>query len=335
MSRSRLVVFISMAVVLVGGLAALGILVLEPARAAVGPLPGEGLSLPQDARFVAGFDVKRLTESPFYQKYAPKGGRPDAFADLEARIGLNPERDLDQVLIAGRDGGPGTGVAMVFGRFDRPRLSQAVEARKDEVTWKALAGTNVYLFKEGSRRAAALAFLDDRTLVIGSQAGVEATVQGHTSGAGGLKGNPTLLALLEQVKPGSAFWMVGDQSLLRNLPNAIPGHGGPGGASTSMTLPNLQSLLVTGDLESAVSLSVTGETTDEAAAKNLADVVRGLTALIALQAAQRPELKDLGSAINVSTEGRRVLLRARFPYEMIEALQGPGKTASAAPAPAR
>jgi hypothetical protein len=328
MSRSRLVVFISMTVVLLGGLGALGILVLEPARAAVGPLPGEGLSLPKDARFVAGFDVKRLTESPFYQKYAPKGGRPEAFADLEARIGLNPERDIDQVLVAGRDGDPGAGVAMVFGRFDRTKLSQAVEARKDDVTWKAMGGTNVYLFKEGSRRAAALAFLDDRTLAIGSQAGVEATVQGHASGAGGLKGNPTLLALLEQVKPGSAFWMVGDQSLLRNLPSAIPVPGGQGGASTSMTLPNLQSLLVTGDLESAVSLSVTGEATDEAAARNLADVVRGFTALIALQSAQRPELKDLGSAINVSTEGRRVLVNARFSYELLEAVERPAKAAA-------
>jgi hypothetical protein len=123
--------------------------------------------------------------------------------------------------------------------------------------------------------------------------------------------------------------MVGDQSLLRNLPNAIPAPGGQGG-STSMTLPNLQSLLVTGDLEQAVSLSVTGETTDEAAAKHLADVVRGFTALIALQAAQKPELADLGSAINVSTEGRLVLLRARFPYELLDALQGPGRAASAA-----
>ena len=196
-----------------------------------------------------------------------------------------------------------------------------------------MGGTNVYLFKEGSRRAGALAFLDDRTLVIGSQAGVEATVPGHASGAAGLKGNPTLLALLEQVQPGSTFWMVGDQSLLgtcrmRSLLPAVAG-------STSMTLPALKSLLVTGDLEPAVSLSVTGETTDEAAAKNLADVVRGFTALIALQAAQKPELADLGSAINVSTEGRRVLLRARFPYELLDALQRPGKAASAAPAPAR
>jgi hypothetical protein len=322
-----------MAVVLAGSLAALGLLVLEPARAAVGPLPGEGLSLPADARFVAGFDVKRVTQSPFYQKFAPKGGRPDAFADVEARIGLNPERDLDQVVIAGRDGDPGSGVAMVMGRFDRTRLAQAVEARRDKdgVTWKSLGGTNVYLFKEGSRRAAALAFLDDRTLVIGSQAAVESTVESHASGASGLKSNKALLGLLEQVKPGSAFWMVGDQSLLKNLPNAVPMPGGSSGASTSMTLPNLQSLMVTGDLESAVSLSVTGETTDDAAARNLADVVRGFTALIALQATSRPELKELGSAINVSTEGRRVLLQARFPYELLEALERPAAKAPAAP----
>jgi hypothetical protein len=75
--------------------------------------------------------------------------------------------------------------------------------------------------------------------------------------------------------------------------------------------------------------------TDEAAAKNLADVVRGCTALIALQAAQKAELADLGSAISVRTEGRRVLLSARFPYELLDALQGPGKAVSAAPAPAR
>jgi hypothetical protein len=88
-----------------------------------------------------------------------------------------------------------------------------------------------------------------------------------------------------------------------------------------MTLPNLQSLLVTGDLESAVSLSVTGETTDDAAARNLADVVRGFVALAQMQAAQKPELKDLGSALSVATEANKVLLTARFPYELLDALQ--------------
>jgi hypothetical protein len=173
------------------------------------------------------------------------------------------------------------------------------------------------MFKEGSKGAAAMAFLDDHTLVIGSLAGVESTVTSHGSGQAGLKGNLTLIRLLGLVKPGSAFWMVGDQSLLANLPKTVPGVGG----GAAMTLPNLQSLLVTGELESAVSLSVTGETTDEAAAKNLADVVKGFAALVQLQAAQKPEWKELGTAINVSTEANRVLLSARFSYELIDALQ--------------
>lgn len=217
---------------------------------------------------------------------------------------------------------------MVLGRFDRTRLMQAIEAKKDEVSWKSLSGQNVYMFREGTKGAAAMAFLDDHSLVIGSLAGVESTVASHAGGPSGLKSNSTLIRLLEQVKPGSAFWMVGDQSLLASLPKTLPGVGGAG---NTMTLPNLQSLLVTGELESAVSLSVTGETTDEAAAKNLADLVRGFAALVQLQAAQKPEWKELGSAINVSTEANKVLLSARFSYDLLDSLQ-PSRAAASAPA---
>jgi hypothetical protein len=59
---------------------------------------------------------------------------------------------------------------------------------------------------------------------------------------------------------------------------------------------------------------------DEAGAKNLADVVRGLVALTALQSGQKPELKGLASAVSVATEGNRVHLTARLPYEILDAL---------------
>jgi hypothetical protein len=149
---------------------------------------------------------------------------------------------------------------------------------------------------------------------------VEATVANRASGRLGLGGTASLVRLLEQVKPGSAFWMVGDQSLLANLPKSLPAPGGSG-ASTGLTLPNLQSLIVSGELEPALSLSVIGETADEASARNLADLVRGFAALVQLQAAQRPELRDLGSAVGVTTEGSRILLSARFRYELLEALK--------------
>jgi hypothetical protein len=267
-------------------------------------------------------------DSPFYKKYAAaQGMRPDAFADLEARTGILPERDLDQVVVAGLGSSRESGVAMVLGRFDRTKLMQMVEAKKDGVTWKSLAGTNVYMFREGTKGASALAFLDDHTLVIGSLPGVEATVSSHGGNKPGLQSNHTLVRLLGQVRPGSAFWMVGDQSVLADLPKSVPGVGA---GATSMTLPNLQSLLVTGELEGAVSLNVTGEATDEASAKNLADLVRGFAAIVQLQASQKPEWKELGTAINVSTEANNVLLTGRFSYELLDSLQ-PNRSAGNPP----
>jgi hypothetical protein len=59
-------------------------------------------------------------------------------------------------------------------------------------------------------------------------------------------------------------------------------------------------------------------------------VVRGFVALATLQASQKPELKDLASAINVTTDANRVLVNARIPYSLIDALQ-PKKAADAAP----
>src|SRR5918995_482843 len=150
MTRSRLVVFVSMLVVTVGALAALGALYLDPARAAVGPLPAEALALPGDSRFVLGLDVRRFVDSPFYSRFARQEGqaRPEAFGQLEARLGLNPERDLDRVVIAGRvtsGKGKESGVALVTGRFDRYKLSRAAE-EKPGVTHKNHQGTSVYLY---------------------------------------------------------------------------------------------------------------------------------------------------------------------------------------------
>ncbi len=42
--------------------------------------------------------------------------------------------------------------------------------------------------------------------------------------------------------------------------------------------------------------------------------------LVTLQAASKPELKDLASAITVATDENRVLVNARIPYETLDAL---------------
>ena len=58
-----------------------------------------------------GLDVRKFVASPFYARFASERGqaRPDAFRELEDKFGLNPERDLDRVIIAGRDTSKCTG----------------------------------------------------------------------------------------------------------------------------------------------------------------------------------------------------------------------------------
>jgi hypothetical protein len=340
MTRSRFVVSLSGILVGAGALAALGALYLDPARAAVGPLPGFGLALPADTRFVMGVDVQRLTSSSFYQRFAKQQrslARPDAFKELEEKTGIQPERDLDQLVIAGRGGGPDEPpVVLVRGRFDRTRLSRALETEKKRgVTWKDHAGTTVYLFDETGKRPAAMAFLADDTLILGSAAVIETTLDRTAQGRQPLRDNAGLVALLETVKPGSTVWMVGDQSLLSQLPRTLPAPGGGGGgAGGSVSLPALKSLVVTGDLDPQLSFEVVGEASDEPAARNLADMVRGFVALLSLQASQKPELKDLASAVSVASDAQRVRVSARIPHDLLEALQ-PKRPPASSPAPAQ
>ncbi len=334
MTRSRFVVGASLFVVALGSMAALGALYLDPARAAVGPLPGEALSLPSDTRFVMGFDVKRFVQSEFYRRFgADKSLRPDAFKELEEKLGMNPERDLDFVVVAGRESGqsrgPGSGVVMVSGRFDQYKIGRAIETeKKANVTTKKHEGVSVYLFNEGKPGVAAVAFLDDDTLVLGSLEAVESTITNRVQGRGGLRTNRGLVSLLEGVKPGSTFWMVGDQNLLSHMPAQIPGVG-PDGAAVQ--LPPIQSLVVTGDLEPGLSFEAVGEARDDVAARNLTSVIQGVFALVQLQSGQKPELKELASAVSVATEGTKVRVSARFSYELLESLQ-PKKAATVAPA---
>src|SRR5918992_1576891 len=166
MTRSRLVVFASMVVVGVGAVAALGALYLDPARAAVGPLEAEALALPADSRFVIGLDIQRFVKSPFYGRFSrERKSQPDAFGELEEKFGLDPERDLDAIVIAGREATGAhrdPGVALITGRFDRYKLGRAAEERPG-VTTKNHQGTSMYLYDEEKKRPTAVAFLDDET----------------------------------------------------------------------------------------------------------------------------------------------------------------------------
>jgi hypothetical protein len=57
--------------------------------------------------------------------------------------------------------------------------------------------------------------------------------------------------------------------------------------------------------------------------------------MLSLQAQQKPEFKQLASAVSVTTEAQRVHVNARLPYDLLEKLQPAKRGALAAPAAAR
>ena len=50
---------------------------------------------------------------------------------------------------------------------------------------------------------------------------------------------------------------------------------------------------------------------------------------MSLQARQKPELQQLASAVTVATEQNRVLVSARVPYELLDALRAQAKAPQA------
>jgi len=321
MPRSRLIVVVAGAVVTLGILGAVGAFLLDPTRSAIGPLPGQGVWLASETRYVMGLDVQRLVHSAFFARYVRSGARPRSFLELQAKTGLDPERDVQSIIVAGQ--GKDDSVALVLGSFDRETLAR-VMGSPEVGTVASHSGATLYLLAGNDQdqgpgvKLHAATFLDDTTLALGSRPAIEALLGRRAGREPGLGQGSSLAKLLGRVKPGSTFWMVGDPSLLANLPQVLPV---PGGGQDRLTIPGLLGLVVAGDVEPQVSLDLVADTKDEAAARNLADMARGLLALATMQASQRPELKALTSAISVTSEQSSVRVIARFPYAMLDLLR--------------
>ncbi len=347
MTRSRLVVSASAGFVSLGLGVALFAMLGGQARAAVGPLAPEGLSLPADTRVVMGLDFQRLKNSPFYKQQSEKAraeGKPSSFGKLEEKTGIQPERDIDQVFAAvgGANKVGDRMVMLMVGRFDQTKLASAIEkdATKNKVTFKKVEGTTVYLFSEGENKPNAFAFVDDHTLAFGSQPAVEEVVANHGRSAGALSSNAKIMTLLSTVKPGSTFWLAGDETALSSIPTSPATMGQPGSAAPPMLPVNkLKSLVITGDIDTQFALDAIAEAGDPAAAKQMADMVQGLLALAQFQAQQKPELVELAKGVHVSSQGPTVNLTARIPFEVLEALKpaprAEAPTTNAEPQPAK
>jgi|CXWL01.1.fsa_nt_gi hypothetical protein len=330
MNRSRRLILSAAAVSVLGIGFAFSTQLTGTARAAVGPVPPEALALPADSSIVMGFDVRALTNSQFYARFGQEGqpGRVEALEEIERKTGLNPERDIDTVVVAIRAKANGTKAegdhkhgsdnALVFvtGRFDAARLEASIPA-SGKATQERRDGVTIYREATG-KSTGVVALLDAGILVAGDAASVESFLTNRQTGHG-LRDSKELVALLERVEPGSTFWAVGGPSVLSRMTSEV------GGAAAN--LPAIKQVVAYGHLDPEVGMTATAEAADAKSAAKIADVLRGFSAMLSLQAGQKAELAQIADSISVATEDDKVHVKATITHDLIDSLKksiGPG-----------
>jgi hypothetical protein len=314
LTRSQVLLALAAAIVLIGALAGLIAHLLQPAHDAIGPMPAAALGLPSDIRYVAGIDVQRFASSPLYSRYAQSlPFAPEALKHLQGDTGLNLGRDLTHVLFAGDDPqNSTTSLVVLVLRPEHTTLGRWLS----EQNIRRYSHENATIFILATQpmpRVAAL--LAPNTLVIGLPDQVEHAVSERAHSATPLRANETLTTLVAGLRPDAPLW------LAYQLPTAAP--AGDLSPQLAQALASLKTLTMAGELEPTITLSFTATTDAPQDAKQLATVINQIVGVALYAAHEDAALRELASSVNTIQQEQHVLVTARIPYTLLDALAAP------------
>ncbi len=281
-------------------------------RGVAADAPAELAFVPSDASAVAYADVRAVMASEFRERIrriAPDGvGREQ----LERRLGLSIERDIDRVLVfwapqAGEDGA--SGLALLSGRFDAARLETV--ARDGGAVVSEEGGARIVSIEVEDVGSLAMAFLQPGLVAVGDLAAVRSAA-GRGAGEAGIHANEPMMRLLGRIDTGSTAWAVGrltDSGLFGLVPERV-----------SARLPPVTAFAVQGRVNGGLGVSLVIEGRDDQAARNLRDVVRGFVALAQMQSIGIPELQAILDSLETGGAGTAVTLSFHLPADALDFL---------------
>ena len=266
--------------------------------------------VPSNASIVAYANVREMMLSDVWARIRPMVADGLGQDQLEQQLGLNIERDFDEVLAflaPGPTSGRPAGLALLRGRFDMTRL-EAV-AREGGATVSDYAGTRVVSIEEDDVGALAMAALEPGLVAAGDLASVHQAIDGLSAGSD-IRANEEMMGLLERVESGSNAWAVGqfgDLSSLGILPDEV-----------ATQLPAVTAFALGALVDSGVGGSLSIEGRDEEAGQNLRDVLRGVLALAESLTTGQPELETLIDSLQLTGTGTVATISFSLPSEALD-----------------
>jgi hypothetical protein len=265
---------------------------------------------------VAYADVRQVMDSPFHDRFQQYQRNSSSSPDgLEARTGINIERDIDRVLVASTmvsdntpvDTPPGVGAAssgfwgsasllVARGRFDTVRIEGLMRQQGAEV--EQYRGMRLISIKD-DKNDTTVSFAEPGLVLFGSRDGVRGALDAKAGAAARITANGEFMTLVDGVNDGTAWSVMKFDSLHGNA--AIP-------SGVMTQLPPINWLAASGRIDSGLHGLVRAEAQDEQGAQNLRDVVQGFLALARMQGAREPAYRGMLDSVALASEGKSVSL---------------------------
>jgi hypothetical protein len=293
--------------------------------------PSELAYLPADANAVAYANVREVMNSDFRQKVnqvIPTGEGRDEFL---RETGIDIERDIDTV-VAAAGTAQSAPVVVVRGRFNEGTIESLLRQNGGDVEQykgiriaygqrhETVAASTDSTTTEVTRDAVlhmneppAVAFLETGLVAVGSVSSVKRAIDAKQSGQN-VTTNGELMTYVNGIRGGQSAWAVGKFDAIKQaaeLPDQLSQH-----------LPAVQWVALTTHFNGGVTGSIRADATDDAAAENLRDVIRGGLAMGRLVSGQDMKVKLLLDSMQMSGTGKTVALTFSVSSEMVDALTG-------------
>jgi len=270
--------------------------------------------IPTDVQQIINVDYRRMKNSDtamaMKAKLLPQNMKQ--FEDALKGIGVDPERDLDQITLASfrtkNNGLQIIGIAQ--GQFPRKKL--ALRLAKQKITGKKMNGAAVYPMAGGMQ----MTFLDDWTMLFGDPAAMQAALDARDGSSMSLNANRDVTDMILSVDQGTV-WSVLDATGTQTMLKSALG--------TAADLAEYETLKkhVTGsrytvDFDHGVDFNLSVITSDNMAAATLSSVLKA--GLLYKKMSASPVEKTAIEDTTVDSDSGRLVLHFKADDKSFQSL---------------
>jgi len=264
--------------------------------------PALATLVPPDTILLAGVRVQKLAQTPFWREYVQKGRVP-MIADFRKRTGLDPEKDLWEILLASS---AKEAVVLIRGKFS----DMGMEPKLDLQNAQRMSYKGFTMI--GDEKAAVL-FLNPSTAAAGPTPALRRLVDNREN----VTGVPAALQQrIQKISSSNQAWFAAQAG------GVLPDMGGvDAGMLTGLARMSKSLTFASGGLDVSYQFSakVDLEATDPQAAERLGGAIRGLLGLGRLNTQDKQkEILSVFDGMHLTKTENVLHFSTDIPYSVLE-----------------